>query len=85
MLEIAFVGSSGRHLVGELDLNQPTLAARVANPNANVNQIRPYLGYSYFRARVPAFNSNYNSLQVSLNHRVTHGLTLALLTRGHAI
>jgi hypothetical protein len=78
VLEIAYVGSSGRHLVGELDLNQPTLAARAANPDANVNQIRPYLGYSYFRERIPAFNSSYNSLQVSLNHRVTHGLTLGV-------
>lgn len=78
VVEIAYVGSSGRHLIGEIDTNQPTLAAREANPLANVNQIRPYLGYSWFKSRIPAFNSNYNSLQVSLNHRVTHGLTLGI-------
>lgn len=78
ILEIAYVGSSGRHLVGEVDTNQPTLAVRESNPSANVNQIRPYLGYSWFKARIPAFTSNYNSLQVSINHRVTHGLTVGL-------
>jgi len=78
ILEIAYVGSSGRHSLGELDLNQPTLAARVANPTVNVNAVRPYLGYSYFQARVPIFTNIYNSLQVSLNHRVTHGLTAGI-------
>ncbi|MDQ2834747.1 MAG: TonB-dependent receptor [Acidobacteriota bacterium] len=78
VLEIAYVGSSGRHSLGELDLNQPTLAARTANPTANVNAIRPYLGYSFFQARVPIFTNNYNSLQVSLSHRVSHGLTVGI-------
>ncbi|RRA49582.1 carboxypeptidase regulatory-like domain-containing protein [Acidipila sp. EB88] len=78
VFELSYVGSSGRHLLGELDLNQPTLAARASNPAANVNAVRPYLGYSYFQARIPAFTSSYNSLQASLNHRVTRGLTLGI-------
>ncbi len=78
IVEIAYVGSSGRHLLGELDLNQPTLAARSANPTVNVNAVRPYLGYSFFQARVPVFTSNYNSLQVSVSHRVTRGLTAGI-------
>ncbi len=78
VLEIAYVGSFGRHLLGEVDFNQPTLAARVNNPTANVNAIRPYLGYSYYEARIPAFTNNYNSLQVSINHRVTRGLTAGI-------
>ncbi|AXC11557.1 Oar protein [Acidisarcina polymorpha] len=78
VLEIAYVGSTGRHLLGELDLNQPTLAARAANPTVNVNAVRPYLGYSYFEARIPGFTSNYSSLQVTVNHRVTRGLTAGI-------
>ena len=78
VVEIAYVGSTGRHSLGELDLNQPTLAARSANPTANVNAVRPYLGYSYFQARVPVFTNNYNSLQVSVSHRVTRGLTAGI-------
>jgi hypothetical protein len=77
VLEIAYVGSVSRHLLGELDTNMPTLAARESNPNAPVNNIRPYLGYSDFHTRVPAFTANYNSLQVSLNHR-SRDLTLGI-------
>jgi hypothetical protein len=76
--EIAYVGTKGTHLLGEVDLNQPTLAAREGSPTVDVNAVRPYLGYSYFKARVPSFDSNYNSLQVSLNRHVARGLTLSL-------
>jgi Carboxypeptidase regulatory-like domain len=68
-LEIAYVGAESRHLLGELDLNMPTLATRMANPSAPLNNIRNYLGYSDFHTRLPIFTANYNSLQVSLNHR----------------
>jgi hypothetical protein len=65
-------------LLGEADLNEVPLSVRQANPNVNVNAIRPYLGYSFFKSRLPEFSSNYNSLQVSLNRHVTQGLTLGL-------
>ena len=71
VLEIAYVGSQSRHMLGELDMNQPTLQARVSNPqNTPVNNIRPYLGYADFHTRLPIFTANYNSLQVSLNHKM---------------
>jgi hypothetical protein len=76
VLEVAYVGSAGRHLLGEIDRNQPTLAAREANPTANVNLVRPYVGYAYIKDRLTNFSSNYNALQVSLNHRTRSGLTL---------
>jgi hypothetical protein len=78
VLEIAYVGSVSRHMQGEMDTNIPTLAAREANPDAPLNNIRPYLGYSYFKTRLPIFTANYNSLQVSLNHRTTRDLTVGL-------
>ena len=68
VLEIAYVGSISRHMLGELDLNMPTLATRKSNPSSALNTIRPYLGYSDFHTRLPVFTANYNSLQVSLNH-----------------
>ncbi len=77
-VEGAYVGSVGRNLIGERDINQPTVAAREGNPSASVNAIRPYQGYSYFQEIVPAFSSNYNSLQLSLNHRSQNGLTLGV-------
>ena len=68
-LEVAYVGTASRHLLGELDLNMPTLSTRTANPSAQLNNIRNYLGYSDFHTRLPIFTANYNSLQISLNHR----------------
>ena len=78
VMEIAYVASLGRHLLGERDINQPTLSERAADPTAYVTAVVPYPGYSWFAARLPAYNSNYNSLQVSLNHRTQHGLTIGI-------
>ena len=77
-LGVAYVGSKGTHLLGDVDLNQPTLAARQADPTAQVNAVRPYLGWGPIISRLPVFSSNYNSLQVSLNRRVSRGLTLGV-------
>ncbi len=77
-LGVAYVGSKGTHLIGDVDLNQPTLAAREADPTANVNAIAPYLGYGFIRSTDPVFSSNYNSLQVTLNRRVSRGLNIGV-------
>jgi len=77
-LEVAYVGNLARHLLGEFDMNQPTVTARTANPTADVNAIRPYLGYGFMHTRAPLFTNNYNALQVSLSHRSSKGLTLGL-------
>jgi hypothetical protein len=76
--EVAYVGSGGRHLLGERDINQPSLAERAADPTAYVTAVVPYAGYSWFAARLPSYYSNYNSLQVSVNHRTEHGLTFGI-------
>lgn len=69
IFEIAYVGDQGRHLLGLRDINQPTLAERQAAPSAYVTAVLPYRGYSTFTSVLPAYSSNYNSLQVSLQHR----------------
>jgi hypothetical protein len=74
-VEVAYVGNVARHLAGQFDENQPTLAARNADTTDDVNAIRPYLGYANIEVVAPIYTNNYNSLQVSLNHRA-HGLTL---------
>ena len=77
ILSVAYVGNQARHLVGEWDENQPKLGSRlVATPNTDLNALRPYAGYSYIQNRAPLFTSNYNSLQISLNHRSNNGLTV---------
>lgn len=76
LLEVGYVGNKGTHLLGIFDENLATLTAREADPGAFVNSIRPYLGYNSVEGIGTLFNSNYNSLQVSLNRRVSRGLTL---------
>lgn len=77
-LEVAYVGNRARHLLGEYELNEVPLNVRQADPTANVNNIRPYLGYNSITDIAPLFYSNYNSLQVSVNRRVAEGLNLGV-------
>ena len=81
LFDIGYVGSKGTHLTGIVDLNQPTPGAAVAKglvapgtvfTSANspiLNAVRPYLGYSSINSIQTTFNSNYNSLQASLQKR----------------
>jgi hypothetical protein len=79
VLSVAYVGNQARHLVGEWDENQPKVGSRLAaDPNTDVNALRPYAGYSYVENRAPLFTSNYNSLQINLNHRSNKGLTVGV-------
>jgi len=77
-LEVAYVGNVARHLLGEYDMNQPTVAARTAHTVNQVNAIRPYLGYGRIRTRAPLFTNSYNSLQISASHRSSKGVTVGL-------
>lgn len=78
VLQMAYVATLGRHLLGDVDVNQVPVGVRLANPTVALNALRPYLGYGAITAREPVFVSNYNSLQVSLNRRVANGLTLGI-------
>jgi hypothetical protein len=78
VMEVGYVGTKGTHLLGDIDINQPTVATRVANPGVGINAIAPYIGYGGITSRAPVFTSNYNSLQASLNRRMSHGLELGV-------
>ena len=87
-LEVAYVGGLGTHLLGDVDLNQPLLATRLASDAAttaaestdfvNVNALRPYAGFGRITSRNPEFTSNYNSLQITLNRQVSRGLNIGV-------
>jgi Carboxypeptidase regulatory-like domain/TonB-dependent Receptor Plug Domain len=78
-VEVAYVGNQARHLVGQFDENQPTVSAWAnAAPGTSVNAYRPYLGYGSISTRAPLFTSNYNSLQVAVQHHSSNGLTLGI-------
>jgi hypothetical protein len=78
VLEVGYVGTKGDHLLGDVNTNQPTIAARLANPTVDANALVPFAGYQAIVSRAPIFTSNYNSLQVSLNRRLSQGLTLGV-------
>ncbi|PYS71369.1 MAG: TonB-dependent receptor, partial [Acidobacteria bacterium] len=64
-MEVNYVGNLGRHLIRQPDLNQPSFAALTANlpanggPNANINALRPYKGFTNILYRLSDANSNY--------------------------
>lgn len=69
--EADFVGSLGRHLLTEPDINQPYFAVVAAVPSTtNENSIRPYPGYSTIQQFESAGTSNYYALQTRLERRV---------------
>jgi hypothetical protein len=80
LVEVAYVGSKGTHLLGEEDYNQVPLATRFlpANANSFANALRPYAGYGPITSIVNIFDSNYHSLQASANRRVARGLTFGV-------
>jgi hypothetical protein len=79
--DIGYVGSLGTHLLGEVDLNQPRPGAwqslgvpQITRSNtALLNQIRPYRGFDAINAIEPWFNSNYHSLQATIEKRFGDG------------
>ena len=68
--EVDYVGTFGRHLLTEPDINQPTWAALAAAPSTvNLNSIRPYAGYSVIQQFESVGTSNYHALQARLERR----------------
>lgn len=81
VLDAAYVGSLGRHLLWQRNLNAVELGANFRpgnlDPTTNrpysANFLRPYLGYANINFREPASSSNYHSLQVTANRRFARG------------
>jgi hypothetical protein len=86
LLDIGYYGATGRHLLGEVDLNQPLPGAYVTalapyrpNPTAPIargtdtkrlNFIRPYPGWDAINQQITQYMSNYNGLQIALQKRI---------------
>src|SRR5205814_2982708 len=77
-LSVGYVGRRGLHLQREADINQPTTAARAANPGVNINAIRPYVGFGSIRETDNVASSRYNSLQATWNRRFVNGLLIGV-------
>ncbi len=80
LLEVAYVGTGGNHLLRQLDANQPAPldARRIAQQLGGaelVNRARPFQGYGLIRERRTAATSRYHSLQLQLNRRFSQGFS----------
>ena len=77
VLRVAYVGSRGTHLFRPTNLNDPPpgLAAKLG---VNVNAVRPYQGYGAITVRESTGGSNYHSLQVSVNKRLSKTYSMGL-------
>jgi hypothetical protein len=80
ILDASYVGNIGRHFVFTRDLNQLLPGTRLSPPNSsiNVNALRPYPGYGAINLRDASDNSNYNSLQVTANRRMSGRLAFGV-------
>jgi len=72
VLEVAFAGSQGSHIVTGSDANQPY---PTDNPNSSPQSRRPYPGLGAFDVITTSGKSHYNSLQVKVEKRYSNGLT----------
>ena len=70
LVEIAYVGSKATHLQSILDLNQDP----VPGPG-DIQSRRPLPQYGSFNNLVNRGNSNYHSLQLKAEKRISHGLS----------
>jgi hypothetical protein len=87
VLDAAYVGSKGTHLLGIVDINQAlpgaAYAAGLHAPNGNtifttadeprINAVRPYLGFNAINTIESAFDSNYHALQVQVQKHFSNG------------
>jgi hypothetical protein len=83
VLEIAYSGTKGNHILTGADDNQPYPSS---NPNSPAQARRPYPEFGTFGAVHTMGKSNYDALQVKAEKRFSHGLTfLSGYTWAHSI
>jgi hypothetical protein len=97
LFDIGYYGSAGHHLPGIVDINQPALGAYVGagipvpsnnTPDAvtQLNFVRPFHGFGAINLSSTVFDSNYHSLQMSLQKRIKGGSLINVnYTWSHAL
>jgi len=68
-MRTSYVGTLGRYLLREPNINYPDLGSVAANPSSSVNAFVPYKGYSTIQQYQSDSTSNYNALQVYVSKR----------------
>ena len=100
MVDIGYYGNKGTHLLGDVDINEPTPGAYVTalapygvtNPiqtfgaTEQLNFIRPFRGYDAMNIFSTEFDSNYNGLQIAVQKRFKNNSLLNVnYTWSHAL
>jgi len=75
LLRAGYVASKGTHLAYNTDANAPLPSATATADNEQAR--RPYQQYQQITQDTSGANSSYNSLQVEVDKRFSHGLTLS--------
>ncbi len=74
LVEVGYVGTRGKHLVLNTDLNQIPAGVLPAHPGADPNSLRPDAGLAQTTIGLNDSSSKYDSLQVSVQRRLNRGL-----------
>lgn len=74
VLSVAYVGNHAVHLDQAFNINQPQPNTAVATGAANINTVRPYLGYGNINYDIRNATARYNSLQLDLRRHFSRGL-----------
>ena len=94
VLTVGYVGNAARHMTGETNINEVPYGAEYLPQNQYCSKtsktgcatysplpddyFRPYPGYNSITYRTTGYDSNYNAMQVSLQHRYATGLEFDL-------
>ena len=87
LLDVAYVGNVGRHLIQSVNLNTLPYGVRFLAQSADAtspgrplpdNFLRPYLGYGSLSYTMNVGTSNYNGLQAGLTRRFSRGVQLGV-------
>lgn len=76
VLDLSYVGTKGDHLIRQLNINQPQPADVVRVGTANVNTVRPFLGYGNINYRETSGISRYHGLLSSFTYRFSTKFSL---------
>ena len=100
LVDVGYYGNKGTHLLGDVDINEPTPGAYVTalapfgvtapittfGATEQLNFIRPFKGYDAMNIFSTQFDSNYNSLQVAVQKRFANNSLLNVsYTWSHAL
>jgi hypothetical protein len=75
-LQVAYVGSHGSHIFASPEINPAVYGPGATTSNTNSRRL--YSGFSTISETEMGGNTSYNSLQATLQNRLSHGLTVTV-------